>query len=416
MPIARAVNSRWLVLASWAFTRVVIALMGLQHLPYVDNEILYNDLDVYSRWTREISTGIFPSADPMWQYPPFAGAVFVASRLFGEGRTAFVLLSLVVDFLILLVLLADGRRRERLQGAWLWVGTALLVGPLLLGRFDLMPTLFAVLAVVWAGRPVRSGVASAIGAMLKVWPALTLLALPRRSLSKAVAAFVVTGIVAMTMVIGWTGGGLSFLGNQRDRGIQEESVAALPFLVARMFGAPVQYVYRYGAMEVEATGAALAGVIASVVGLVLIAVVAWWRLRGRLEDVAPADVAFTVVLISVATSRVFSPQYDVWLLGLGALCLADRRSRLPRAVALVAVASLVAQLVFPWMYAPLNSGGAQATVLQALRIALIVGAAALAVVKISPRRPDESDGLDTSDTVDLTATGEEDQELAKARN
>jgi len=383
-------NSRWVVMGAWAVTRIVIALMGLQHLPYVDNEILYNDLDVYSRWAQEISAGTFPSTDPMWQYPPFAGAVFVASRLFGEGRAAFVLLSLVVDFLILLVLLADGRRRDRLRGAWLWVATAVLVGPLLLGRFDLIPTLFAVLAVVWVARPLRSGVAAAIGALLKVWPVLTLLALPRHTLPRAAAAFAITGIVAMSMVIGWTGGGLSFLGNQRSRGIQEESVPALPFLVARMFGAPVEYVPRYGAMEVEATGAMWAGVLATLAGAVLIAIVAWWRLRGRLEDVPAADVAFTLVLISVATSRVFSPQYSVWVLGLGALCLADRRSRVTTSVALVAVAALAAQLIYPWMYGPLNSGGIDATVVQALRIGLILVATGLALVAISPRRTDAS--------------------------
>ncbi len=380
--IVRIARNPWSVVFGWAITRTVIAAMGLEHLPYYGNDVLYNDLDVYSRWTNDIAAGHFPVGDDMWQYPPLAAPVIYASRLFGEGRAAFVALTLMVDFLILVVLLVDGRRRERIQGAWLWVLAAGLVGPVLLGRFDLVPTLFAVLAVVWASGPIRSGIASALGALLKIWPVLILLAIPRRSLPRALAAFVIVAFNVLLIAGAWSSGSLSFLGNQRDRGIQEESVAALPFIIARAFGAHVEYIYRFGSVEVEATGAKTSGVIVTVLGLLLISLVTWWRLRGRLEAVGAPDVALTVVLVSVATSRVFSPQYDVWLLALGALCLADERSRLRIPVLMIAIASICAQLIYPWLYGPLNSGAPNATILQSVRIVLIVAATLMALVKI----------------------------------
>lgn len=383
--MTRIVKNPWAVVIGWALTRTIIAAMGLEHLPYYGNDVLYNDLDVYSRWTNDIAAGHFPVGDDLWQYPPLAAPVIYASRLFGEGRAAFVALALVVDFLILVVLLVDGHRRERVQGAWLWVLAAGLVGPLLLGRFDLVPTLFAVLAVVWVSRPIRSGVASALGALLKVWPVLMLLAIPRRSLPPALAAFVIVSFNVLLIAGAWSSGGLSFLGNQRSRGIQEESVAALPFVIARAFGAHIEYIYRFGSVEVEAAGANTAGAVVTVIGLLLISLVAWWRLRGRLEAVGAPDVALTVVLISVATSRVFSPQYDVWLLALGALCLADERSRLRIPVLMIAIASICAQLIYPWLYGPLNSGAPNATILQSVRIVLIVGATLMALLKIRSR-------------------------------
>ncbi|MCZ9338374.1 hypothetical protein NGM37_11350, partial [Streptomyces sp. TRM76130] len=47
-----------------------------------------------------------------------------------------------------------------------------------------------------------------------------------------------------------------------------------------------------------------------------------WRLRAaRFAAHTAADAAFTAVLMFTVTSRVISPQYMVWLVGLGAVCL-----------------------------------------------------------------------------------------------
>ncbi len=75
-------------------------------------------------------------------------------------------------------------------------------------------------------------------------------------------------------------------------------------------------------------GAETVGLALTVIGLALFALIAWWRLSGRLESVPPGDVALAVMLVSVATSRVYSPQFNVWLIGITAVMLLDPRSRL----------------------------------------------------------------------------------------
>ena len=110
-----------------------------------------------------------------------------------------------------------------------------------------------------------------------------------------------------------------------------------------------------------------AAVIVSVVGLIALPL-AVARLTGRLRRIPGPDVAFAAVCVSIVASRVFSPQYMIWLLGIGAVCLVWRRTaRVP--VVLMLAAAAAAQILYPygWPIRPLISGGVAAT-LQVARI------------------------------------------------
>jgi len=63
------------------------------------------------------------------------------------------------------------------------------------------------------------------------------------------------------------------------------------------------------------------------------------------------DAAFTVVLLLVLTSRVLSPQYLVWLLGLAAVVLAVPRGESSQRPAawLVLLAGLLTGIMYPWL-------------------------------------------------------------------
>lgn len=83
--------------------------------------------------------------------------------------------------------------------------------------------------------------------------------------------------------------------------------------------------------------------------LVLLASAAWWvgrerairRGRTDLADAAVSrDFVFTVVMLQVIVSRVLSPQYMIWVIGLAAVVLGAERTNLQRPawIALGAVA------------------------------------------------------------------------------
>ncbi|CAB4921548.1 unannotated protein [freshwater metagenome] len=369
------VRNPLVTVATWVLTRALMlgALAGV--VAYPDGPSILNDVKLYAEWSELLATGRFPIGDEMWQYPPGAGVVFaIADFIPPNPLVGMVVLLVLADLAILLILLLVGRRQGRWQPAWVWVVSGVLIGPIMLARFDLIPTVFAVLAVVWASKPYLSGAASSIGTLLKLWPGLMLLALPRRSLIRGGIGFVAAALVVMGAISVWSSGAVSFLGGQRDRGLQVESVGALPYLVMNVFGGHASTVFRYGSREIDMPGANTVGFVISVGGLLLIAALAVLRLIGRLEDLPAGDVALTALLVSVATSRVLSPQYAVWVAGVAAIALMDPVTRLRRSMWLLVPTAVAAQLIYPWAYDGMLHGDWFAVTLQTIRVLTLVAA------------------------------------------
>ena len=379
-----AARRRWTDWAIWLVLRLVALAIIIGWIPWPE---LVNDLTIYGTWvTDALQFGRFPT-DEMWQYPPLAGPVFVAGSWLPGQRLGFALLFLAFDAAIMAMLARQAGRTGLSAGTRLWALLPVIVGPLILARFDVVPTAFAVAAVLAAARPMASGALAAIGAWLKVWPLLVLAAVRRRDLPRAAlgalgASALIAGVLAVT-----TEEPMSFLTGQRDRGLQIESLAAWPFLVARALGAPVEVIYRYGAHEVEAAGVDLVARGTTLATLVLLALVAIQRLRGALEPLPGVDVALATVLFSVATSRVFSGQYFIWLLALAAVCLADPVTRMRRTIWLLIAAGLATHLVYPWLYSALLAGSPIAVLVQTVRVGLTLAATGTAlVVLVHPGR------------------------------
>ena len=89
----------------------------------------------------------------------------------------------------------------------------------------------------------------------------------------------------------------------------------------------------------------------------------------------------------VATSRVFSGQYFIWLLALAAVCLADPVTRMRRTIWLLIAAGLATHLVYPWLYSALLAGSPIAVLVQTVRVGLTLAATGTAlVVLVHPGR------------------------------
>lgn len=382
MPSSRSAYAALAV--AWLATRAY-AVLSVDLTPWI-----LNDIDIYRDWAPGLAGGAFPVGDPAWQYPPGIAPVFVLSdSLLVDYRWGFTLVILAVDALLMgALLLAHARRQQASwRGPWLWALAGVVVGPIMMVRFDVVPTTLAGIAVLLAAQPARAGAMAALGALTKVWPALVLLALPRRSLPRALlAAGVTIALVGLAFLV-LTDDPLSFLGNQRDRGLQMESVGALPYEWWDLLGGDVEYDLQYGSVQVIMSAASLVGTIVTGIGLLLLAVVAWARLTGRLEAARPGDVALTVMLVSVATSRVYSPQFNVWLVGLAAVAVLDPLSRLRRVTAIVIALSLVTQVVYPWLGTQLREGEVLAIAVQSVRITLLLVALALSLTVLTRSMP-----------------------------
>ena len=367
-------NPLALILA-WVVTRALLLGTLTGAVPYPDGPSVLNDVKLYAEWSDLLVTGRFPIGDDMWQYPPGAGLVFAVAALMGSNPVAaFALIALLCDLATLAVLAVAGRRRAvGLGAAWVWTTGAVLVGPVWLARFDVVPTLAAVVALVLVARPVLSGAAAAAGALLKVWPGLMLIALPRRSLPRGILGFVIMAAAIIGSVLLWSTGGVSFLGEQGARGLQVESVGALPFMVWNAV-TEVPTEFRFGAMEVDVAATIPLGLAITLGGFAVLAIMGVLRLAGRLESLAPADVALVALLVSIVTSRVLSPQYSVWIVGVAAVTFLDPASRVRTVVWLLAPSILVTQVLYPFGYGSFLDGAWWAVAVQVVRIALLLAA------------------------------------------
>lgn len=370
-----------LVLAVWAVTRVwsVISLLKLPSVPY--------DVVIYSQWAEGLRSGSFPIGDERWQYPDLMALVLlVPSYLHVSYITGFVAVALVADLAIMLALLLFWRRtRGRVTGLWLWALAGIWIGPVLLVRLDLFVTLFAVLALVTIGRPLLSSAFSALGAGLKIWPAVGLVGLPRNRLLRALGVFIGLFVLAEFIIRLLVPAGDSFLGAQAERGLHAESLGVFPYLIRGLLGYPPTFIESHGTLELVSQWANSIGLVLTVFGLLVVALLAWLHWSGRLVDVLPADLVTICVLTLVVTGRVFSPQFYIWLAGLCAVALINSRSIMRAPTLLIVASSICAWYVYP-LQNGWSAGEADALLMQMIRLTFMIAALWIALVRVNRLR------------------------------
>jgi Glycosyltransferase family 87 len=308
----------------------------------------YQDTDQYSLWSEILAHQRIMPPEDTWQYPPGAAFLLLVPRigvawLGAAYQPSFMVMMILVDLAGLGVMIHLARRTGRNVGVWIWLLTMPLLQAYPILRFDLMPTVLvmAALAIVHR-RPAWFGALVGIGAAIKVWPIVALLGeWDRRRLLRSAA--VAAGVIALVFAVAahMFGNQSTFFDNQDVRGLEVEAVGAMPwYLRQTVTGKVAATAQRDGSLEI-ASGVAdkIAAVLKWLGLLVLVAAALWWVARdrairrGRLdlaEAAVSIDFVFTVVLLQIVVSRVLSPQYMVWLVGLSAVILTAGTRRMAR--------------------------------------------------------------------------------------
>ncbi|MER6538042.1 glycosyltransferase family 87 protein [Streptomyces sp900105755] len=338
-----------LLLVTWGATRLVLLLFVLKVFVFPGADVTSDVSVIYQGWYEVLRHGTFPLDDVTWQYPPAAALAILSPGLlpFLDYPTAFFVLAWLADLVVLALLLRAGPRPGRtLRGAWVWVLGVPLLGPTVYARYDLMVTAVAVAALLAGARHPRiMGALVGFGAMVKVWPALLLVGAVRR---RAWGAAVVTAGAIGTLFAVAMPGAFSFLTFQRDRGTEVESLGALVLHIARHFGWHGEVLLNYGSIEFLGPHVKAVSTAALLLTVLAFGWLLLWRLSAvRFRSHTPADAAFTAVLLFTVTSRVISPQYMVWLVGLAAVCLCFRAGRMTLPAVLLLSAAFVTVLEFP---------------------------------------------------------------------
>ncbi|MFI9362940.1 glycosyltransferase 87 family protein [Kitasatospora sp. NPDC053057] len=374
--------------ATWVATRTVLVLLMTGVLKSPGGDVTADVWMIYHAWYGVLQTGTFPFDDVTWQYPPGAALVILLPGLLPWSYlTSFWVICGIADAAAAALLIRTGLRRGRaLTGAWMWVVGVPLLGPMIYNRFDLLVTaltLAGLLALI--RRPAVGGLLLGLGGIVKVWPLLGLIGTPsgrrtRRSWTLAAATAVSVGF----LLAAGMNGAFGFLAFQKDRGIEVESVGALPLHLARIAGGwNGRVTMNYGSPEMLGPWVSviskvmMAGTVLGFLWLLL------WRFTARRRNAATMyDAALCALLIFVVTSRVISPQYLVWLIGVAAVCLTVRGTSQRPVALLILLACPLTLLEFPTMFTQvLNSEPLAITVL-GLRNLLLLTATVLSCIRL----------------------------------
>lgn len=393
-------RSRAVLIGAFAAVHLWIGLVGTVIIP----TRAFWDVDLYRWWMWQgLHQGTWPVLDGDWVYP--AGAIlpmllpgFVDTWDTRTYAVAWTLLITALNALAAWTLLRVGRDLPRaphtvgpVLGVWWWLAFILLLGPVSVGRLDAVVAPIVVTALALALR--RPAVASALltfGAWVKVAPGALLLPLVmivgrpwrRVVLPAAAVCVVVAGFVA-------AGGGLShlfsFLGEQGERGLQLESLAATAWVLRGLVDGGVRIWMNDEIITWEIVGpgtstmAALLGVALPLALAAATALLLRVRVRAgdRLDHAAfLARGALLIALVLIIANKVGSPQFIGWLAGPVVVGLA-RPGREPvrawrtTAVLVLAIAGLT-QWVFPIAYDAITAGVIGASLLLVARNVLLV--------------------------------------------
>ncbi|TME00083.1 MAG: DUF2029 domain-containing protein [Chloroflexi bacterium] len=326
------------------------------------------------------STIIYPPFHMLpLEYPPLTLVIFSLSLLapISYYQLVFALWMALTSMLIYWLLLRYGPRGAALTfalyalvGAW---GTAE-------GRFDLVPAALTLLCVLAAERKhwTAAYIALAFGTLLKIYPLLllpalfiaeqhaarrfhrpaetiTLTSLPmelRRTLrgignwrwkNSLVFFSILFGVTAIFALLDFQGAVVSQLNYFAHRPVQIESTGSTILWIASQFGYPAHVDFTFGSLNiVSVLGNTVSSffLLAFVLGYVY---TIWLQWRGKL-DVVQSFIA--LLLVFIATGKVFSPQYLIWVMPLLAYSCALDGFWLPFWGSI----SLLTTLIYPYLY------------------------------------------------------------------
>lgn len=374
---------------TWLVTRYFLFQFITLKFYYPEGKWLKGDVELYQFWSLGLIQRIFPINDSMWQYPPLAGFVFtIPQYIFGNSNIGFIFTMIFFDFLILLTILKFGLSLYKSKiavslngfaGAWFWIIWPILMGPLLLTRFDLVPTWFAILGLIaiYEKRIKLAGFLITVGSLLKLWPILILSILDRKILSKIIFPIVILSVLVLIFIEFISVGSLSFLENQTSRGLQVESVAAVIFVIFKLWGANVDYPFRYGSLEVEAVFANEIALILNLSTLIFFLIIFTLNIKDKLNSLNIFEKSLIVIIFAIGLSRVFSPQFWIWIGGISALVILFKDTKLKRVILILSSSALLTQILYPALYVGLLNGDLIPSLIQILRITLFLYAMVL---------------------------------------
>ena len=296
----------------------MLRIFTLPNASYITGDVGY-----YHYW---LTAAHIPVQEMLREYPvPVIWGMRTLLWASGGSDANYFLVLFVVAMIVLdaIMTLALWRYGHRVGALW-WILFVMAIGPLMWFRFDMVPAVSMGLAALWFRRhPSACGVAVAVGAAIKLWPALLILPMigrTRAAVRRAVA-FAISGAALALCSLAAAGitRSLSPLTWQSDRGLQIESIPATVPMLQRAISAPDQYLVAlstFNAYEISGPGVSewlnlsSVAMVLAVAAAALIGWIAW--ARGGLSHRQAVLGAAVIIGALIVANKTLSPQYLIW--------------------------------------------------------------------------------------------------------
>lgn len=262
--------------------------------------------DLYFMWERGLSGGRVPYLDGYFEYPPLLGYVSGALSLASPSAPVYLLLWAILQMLaaaLIAVLLCRETGADRTMRRWSLAPELVLLGTL---NLDLPAVAAIVLAVVWArrSRTLRASAALAVGAGLKLFPAVGLPLLVLRASSRPAVALGAAGLFVAILAAAYV----------PTLGAPYSSAESLTRYSAGIDANP-DSIWRTLHALLEGLGVPAAPqVIVIVTNLGLAATYLFLVVPRALRTPDPAVGVGLAVIALLFWSRLYSPQFSLWWL------------------------------------------------------------------------------------------------------
>ncbi len=321
---------RWPLL-SFAAMHILIFLLIFPSL----YEQPHSSTDLYFTYASRIVDGQVPYRDFAVEYPPVALVFFLLPRLLASApeayATVFELQTLVWNLLGLLLLLSvcTRLRISPWRLAIVYTVALLSIGPIIAIRYDIFPAVMVLAALYGflSYRPRFCWVLLALATLTKVYPVVLLPMFlvedyVRRNYARMRSALCTYSLVilavAVPLLVVTEGQVLEALTYHAGRGLHIESTYASLLIVAHHLGlVSIASEFSFGSWNLTGTVAdGLAGLSAACMAVTVVALYGFMLRRSGVGSISVGDtVAWSVALIAavIVTSKVFSPEYLIWL-------------------------------------------------------------------------------------------------------
>jgi len=360
------------------------------------------DIYLYMADASKLLSGLLPYRDFTLEYPPFALIFFALPRVISSSNVLYIEIfqfqAFVFDVIGLFLIFDIGRRLGEAYWKPLAIYTlaVLAVGPIIIQTFDIIPAVMTLAAIYlfWIGNHKTSWAVLALGTLTKIYPIVIAPIFlfiyykngQLRQMRDGVITFLVVCMITILpfVVLGSTSI-LSLVSYHSQRGVQIESTySAVMLALAKLGFTTVRTEFSFGSVNLVSPTATVLANLSTYILVGSLLIVYWFIYR----QVKPGESQFTrlgayallAIAVTMATSKILSPQYFVWLIPIFPLICG--RLRIPILGIFVVIGGLT-YFVFPLHYTELQAFQAAPVVaVLVARDVLLVLLAILAAVSL----------------------------------